>query len=271
MHLIANHFNSYFKEIGPNLTNRIEKSSINFEKCNSIQPEHPFSITELKDAFFSLGINKIPGFDRISFTVLKNCFGALHKPLLHVFNLSIGKGIFPDDLEIARVTPVFKGADVKDLENYRPISVLPCFCKILERIMYNRLYNHLIKNNILYSKQFGFQKGRSTEYAITQLINQINNDFENNEFTIGIFIDLSKAFDTVEHRILLKKLIHYGVKGNNIRWFESYLTNRKQFLSFNDKNTNFANITCGVPQGSILRPLLFLIYVDEYFRSHNVC
>ena len=112
--------------------------------------------------------------------------------------------------------------------------------------MYNRLYNHLIKNNILYSKQFEFQKGHSTEYAIIQLINQINNNFENNEFTIDVFIDLSKAFDAVDHRILLKKLIHYGVNGNNISWFESYLTNRKQFLSFNKKSTNFANITCGV-------------------------
>ena len=145
--------------------------------------------------------------------------------MLHVFNLSIVKGIFPDDLKIARVTPVFKGGDEKDLENYRPISVLPCFSK--------------------------------KKYAIIQLIDQINNNFENNEFTIGVFIDLSKAFDTVDHRILLKKLIHYGVNGNNIRWFESYLTNRKQYLSFNNKNTNFANITCGVPQGSTLVPLFF--------------
>ena len=149
------------------------------KKCNSIQAEHPLGINKLKDAFFLLGINKSPGVDGISFTVLENCFGALHKPLLHVFNLSVVKGIFPDDFKIACVTPVFKGGDEKDLGNYRPISVLPCFSKILERIMYNRLYNHLIKNNILYSKQFGFQKGHSAEHAIIQLIYQINNNFEN--------------------------------------------------------------------------------------------
>ena len=144
VHLIANYFNSYFTEIFPNLANEIEKSSINIEgyikKCNSTQAEHSLSINELKDAFFPLGVNKSPGFDGISFTVLKNCFGALHKPLLHVFNLSIIKGVFSDGLKIARVAPVFKGGDEKDLENYRPISVLPCFSEILERIVYNRLY-----------------------------------------------------------------------------------------------------------------------------------
>ena len=136
--------------------------------------------------------------------------------------------------------------------------------------MYNRLYNHLMKNNILYSKQFGFQKGHSTEHAIIQLIDQINSNFKNNEYRFGVFIDLSKAFDTLHHQILLKKLIHYGVKDNNIYWFKSYLTNRKQFLSFNNKNTNLANITCGVSQGSILGPLLFLIYVNDLCNASNI-
>ena len=158
VHLIAKHFNSYFTEIGPNLANKIEKSSINYEgytkKCNSIQPEHPLSINELKDAFFSLGINKSPGFDGISSMVLKNCFGALHKPLLHIFNLSQVKGNFPDDLKIVCVTPVFKGGDEKDLGNYRPISVLHCFSKILERIMYNRLIKIIFftQNNLDFKK-----------------------------------------------------------------------------------------------------------------------
>ena len=162
------------------------------------------TINELKDAFFSLKTNKSPGYDEISFNVVKNCFGPLLKPLMCIFNLSLQKGSFPDEPKIAKVTPVFKADDVNELGNYRPISVLPCFSKILERIMYNRLSKCLKTNEILYKKQFGFQEGHSTEHAIIQLIDQINNYFEKNHFTLGIFIDLKKAFDTVGHAILIK-------------------------------------------------------------------
>ena len=133
------------------------------------------------------------------------------------------KGIFPDELKIARVTPIYKTGDKNDFGNYRPISVLPCFSKMLERIMYKRLYNHLSQNHMLYPKQFGFQKSHSTEHAIIQLTDQLNSSFEKNNFKLGVFIDLSKAFDTVDHHILTSKLENYGVNGNNLRWLESYL------------------------------------------------
>ena len=128
----------------------------------------------------------------------------------YIFNLSIEKGIFPDQYKIAKVTPLFKKGDNALMDNYRPISVLPCFSKILERIIYNRLYSFFSENNILYKKQFGFQKQHSTDHAIVHLVKKILKSFENSCYTLGVFIDLTKAFDTVDHNILLKNYFTMG-------------------------------------------------------------
>ena len=151
-------------------------------------------------------MSKIPGYDEIGFHVIQKCFGELYDPLKFNFKLSLEKEIFPDDLKIARVTPVFKGGDSSKLGNYRPTSVLPCFSKLLERIMYNYFYKYLLENKILYPKQFGFQVRNSTDHAIIQLVDQIFQTFENNLYTLGRFIKLSKVFDTVDHTILPKKI-----------------------------------------------------------------
>ena len=173
----------------------------------------------------------------------------------------MAQGIFLEEMKIARITPIYKGEDKENVVNYMPISVLPCFSKMLERIMYNRLYLYFPENNLFYNKEFGFQKGHSTDLAIAQLADEIHEMFNKNIYTPGVFIDLSKAFDTVTHKILLKKLSHYGIKNKSFDWFTCYFSNRKQFISYNvnSKNT-LLDIVCTVPQGSILGPLLFLLF-----------
>ena len=207
----SNEFNNFFTNIGQKLVQKIPQPSKPFQSymktVNSELENKKVTINELKEAFFSLKINKV-------YNVAKNCFGELSDPLFHIFNLSFLNGIFPDSLKIAKVAPVYKAGDSSDLGNYRPISVLPCFSKILECIMYKRLYKYLQENKILYCKQFGFQAGHATDHAIIQLIDQIYENFEENKYTLGVFINFSKAFDTVDHKILLSILETYGVKRN---------------------------------------------------------
>ena len=164
------------------------------------------------------------------------------------------------------MSPVYKKDEELLLTNYRPISVLPCFSKLLERIVYNQIFKYLSENSILYKKQFSFQTAHSTEHVILLPVNQLYESFDESKFALGIFINLSKTFDTVDHKILTKKLELYGIKDYNLRWFESYLSNRKQFMTYGDKQTNIETITCGAPQGSILGPLLFLILVNDYHK-----
>ena len=197
---------------------------------------------------------------------MRNCFGELCDQLKYIFNLSFDKGIFPDHMKIAKVTPVFKGGDSADFSNYRPISVLTCFSNILERLssIYNRLYKHLSKLKIPYRKQFRFQEGYSTDHALLQLVDQVCESFERSEYKVGVFIDLAKVFYTVGHNILLKKLEIYSISGTHLQWFRNYLSNRKQYIQCDSwEKTNYKTLKCGVPQRSILGPLPFLLYIND--------
>ena len=187
-----------------------------------------------------------------------------------IFNRCVREGHFPDALKLAKVIPIHKGDSVLSVANYRPISLLPIFSKIMERLIYNQFIEFINEQKILSELQFGFQKNKSTEQAITSIISNITNSLSNKHSSYCIFLDFAKAFDTVNHQILIEKLKYYGVDGTTLDLFKSYLSNRSQVVEVNGKMSEKGTIKHGVPQGSILGPLLFLLYINDISQSSDI-
>ena len=202
--------------------------------------------------------------DGIQQNIVLSDIDILAPVLAHLINVSQKTGVFPDKGKIARVIPVYKNKGSKtSFDNYRPISLLPVFSKIIEKLIYNKVFEFLVRYQILFETQYGFRKQRNTTHATLDFVKTIEEAIESNEYAIGVFCDLSKAFDTLNHEILLRKLDHYGIRGKANMWFRSYLADRRQYVELNSKKSSTLPLPTGVPQGSILGPLLFLIYIND--------
>ena len=275
---ITNAFNVYFANIGKNLASEIEQNiTDNADYTQYVST--PLTETKLQfkcitDNDTQRAIDKLEnksssGHDGISNKLLKLLKIELSKSLTLIINQMITTGIFPDSFKISKITPLFKKGDVSMLSNYRPISLLPTISKIFERILYNQLYDYFNSNNLLAEEQYGFRTNHSTEYAAVKLVDNVSKEMELGNTPTALYIDLSKAFDTLSFDILLYKLNYYGIKDNAFKLLKNYLTNRRQYEVYNSQNSETLDISTGVPQGSILGPLFFSMCINDLITVSN--
>ena len=207
------------------------------------------------------------GNDGLSMKLLKLIKDPILPSLTVLINQSLATGIFPDKFKIAKITPLIKKPNIFEIDNFRPISLLASFSKVVEKCVFNQLYMYFEKNKLLFGSQYGYRQKHSTETACLELVDRIMNHLDSGETPFCFFLDLSKAFDTLDHTILLKKLKYYGVQGTTLSWFQSYLSNRVQFVDIDGIKSKPKCIKTGVPQGSILGPLLFIIYMNDINKA----
>ena len=272
---IVDSFNNFFVNIGKNLADSIiSREDSGHMDLLTAPCQTPLTFSSINPDDVLKIINTLKskssyGNDYISNKLLKQIKHELCPTSSMIINQSLVTGVFPDKLKIAKVVPIYKKGDERMLENYRPVSVLPSISKIFEKVIHIQLLQHFVSADLFYPHQYGFREAHSTELAALEFIDRLTSILDRNETPFSIFIDLSKAFDTIDHKILLDKLQYYGVKEKAFSLLKSYLSNRSQYTIFENITSPTLEITTGVPQGSILGPLLFIIYINDLNKSCN--
>ncbi len=263
---MADTLNEHFVNVGPKLSESMPPGRHMEVRANVDETSFTFTqirVGEVAKLIRGLSASKSCGVDGLTARLIKSCGAAIYKPLTHIFNVSLSKGIFPTIWKVARVTPLYKDGAHDDCSNYRPISVLPILSKVFERLVHERVYSYISANGLLNECQAGFRKRNSTGTCLIDFLNKIYTNMDDGKLTGVLFLHLRKAFDTVDHSVAISKLSDYNLSLDVLYWFKSYLSGRTQVTKVNGEESGPRNVVCGVPQGSILGPLIFIMYINS--------